>query len=86
MVSRTDLPARRLLRTVLPLPLVIPSFVGASAHLAAFGPGGLVPWIPRPGGFWGATILLTFLTYPYVYLPVLARLTTTEGKLAARAN
>jgi len=85
-VSRTDIPGRRLLKTVLPLPLVIPSFVGASAYLAAFGPGGLVTWIPRPGGFWGSTILLSLLTYPYVYLPVLARLTTTTASLEEAAR
>ncbi|MDE0376392.1 MAG: iron ABC transporter permease [bacterium] len=77
LVARTDLVARRFWRVVLPLPLVIPSFVGATALLSAFGRGGLVPFIPRIEGFWGALIVLTALSYPYVYLPVLARLSTT---------
>ena len=77
LVARTDLVARRFWRLVLPLPLVIPSFVGATAVLSAFGRGGLVPFIPRIEGFWGAFIVLTALSYPYVYLPVLARLSTT---------
>ena len=77
LVARTDLVARRFWRVVLPLPLVIPSFVGATALLSAFGRGGLVPFIPRIEGFWGAFIVLTALSYPYVYLPVLARLSTT---------
>ncbi len=78
VVARTDLPGRRWVRLVLALPLVIPSFVGATAFLAAFGPGGLVSAVPRPSGFWGALLVLTLLTYPYVYLPVLARLQTTS--------
>lgn len=81
MVARTDLAGRRLWQVVLPLPLVIPSFVGATALLSAFGRGGLVPFVPRIEGFWGALIVLTLLSYPYVYLPVLARLTTTAPTL-----
>ena len=42
LLVRTDLPGRRWLRLVVPLPLVIPSFVGALALLAAFAPGGLL--------------------------------------------
>ncbi len=81
LVTRTDLPGRRIWRVVLPLPLVIPSFVGATALLAAFGRGGLVPFIPRIEGFWGAFLVLTLLSYPYVYLPVSARLSTTLPSL-----
>ena len=81
MVARTDLAGRKFWRVVLPLPLAIPSFVGATALLSAFGRGGLVPFVPRIEGFWGALIVLTLLSYPYVYLPVLARLSTTAPTL-----
>ncbi len=81
IVVRGDVPLRRLWRIALALPLVIPSFVGATAVLAAFGPGGLLPWVPRLDGFWGAWFVLTLLTYPYVYLPVAARLGTTAPGL-----
>ncbi len=81
LVARTDLPGHRVWRAVLPLPLVIPSFVGATALIAAFGRGGLVTFVPRIEGFWGAFGVLTLLTYPYVYLPVVARLTTTAPAL-----
>lgn len=83
LTTRTDLPGRRVWRVVAPLPLVIPSFVGALALLAAFAPGGLaeevlrplgVHRMPRVEGFTGAALVLTLLTYPYVYLPVSARL------------
>jgi iron(III) transport system permease protein len=80
LVMRTDLPGRRVVRLLLPLPLVLPSFVGAFALIAAFAPGGLVERVlgvsglPEVRGFWGAFAVLTLLTYPYVYLPVAARL------------
>ncbi|NNF10710.1 MAG: iron ABC transporter permease [Acidimicrobiia bacterium] len=86
LVARTDLPGRSIWRWALALPLVIPSFVGATAVLAAFGPGGLIELVPRIQGFWGALAILTLLTYPYVYLPVLARLSTTASSLEEAAR
>ena len=78
-VVRTDVPGRRLWRVLLPLPLVIPSFIGAFALIAAFARGGLVDRLIGVhglpvSGFAGAFLVLTLLTYPYVYLPVEARL------------
>lgn len=78
-VVRTDVPGRRLWRVLLPLPLVIPSFIGAFALIAAFARGGLVDRLSGVhglpvSGFTGAFLVLTLLTYPYVYLPVEARL------------
>ncbi len=78
IVMRTDLPWRSSWRLLLALPLVMPSFVAATAFVAAFGPGGLVPALPRPEGFWGAYVVLTLLSYPYVYLPVVGRLSSTS--------
>ena len=83
LVTRTDLPGRRAFRVLLPLPLVLPSFIGAFALLAAFARGGLVERmlgplglgsLPTVDGFVGAFLVLTLLSYPYVYLPVAARL------------
>lgn len=83
LAVRTDLPASRLWRIVLPLPLVIPSFIAAVAFVAALAPGGLlaaafrplgIGALPQVRGFLPAFALLTLLTYPYVYLPVAARL------------
>ncbi len=81
LVVRTDVPGRRFWRVAAALPLVIPSFVGAAALRAAFGPGGLVEAVPRPNGFVGAWIALVALSYPYVYLPVAARLAATPPSL-----
>ena len=86
LVVRTDVPGRRLWKMVLPLPLVIPSFVGATALLSAFGPGALVPFVPRPEGFWGAFAVLVLLSYPYVYLPTAARLRNTAPELEEAAR
>jgi len=87
LVARTDVPARRTLAIALVLPLVIPSFVASFALIAAFAPGGLVSEIV-PGfggvpvrGFWAAFAVLTLATYPYVLLPVAARLRTLPGRL-----
>jgi iron(III) transport system permease protein len=92
LVVRTDLPARRVFRVIVALPLVIPSFVGALALLAAFAPGGLVDEIvgfgrpPRIEGFAGAFFVLTVLSYPYVYLPTVARLSGLPPELEETAR
>lgn len=95
LALRTDLPGRRLLRLVAPLPLVFPSFVGAASLLAAFAPGGLldevlrplgVEGLPRVDGFLGAWIVLSLLEYPYVYFPVAARLAGLPPSLEESAR
>lgn len=83
LTTRTDLPLRRFWVIAAALPLVYPSFIAAAALLAAVAPGGLfdevVPGIdsdalPTIDGFFGAFVVLVLFTYPYVYLPVAARL------------
>jgi iron(III) transport system permease protein len=92
LVMRTDLPFRRLLRVLIALPLVIPSFVGAFVVIAAFARGGLVDELlgldalPRVRGFWWAFATLTILSYPYVYLPVAARLAALPPSLEETAR
>ena len=59
----SGLPGRTVLTVAFSLPLAIPSYLSAFA------------WIDRwPGlaGFWGAFVVLTFATFPYVMLPVTA--------------
>ena len=94
LVARTDLPGRRAARLLLPLPLVMPSFIAAFALLAAFAPGGLLEGlleplgveVPAVEGFWGALYVLTLFTYPYVYLPVVARLGQLPASLEESAR
>lgn len=91
-VIRTDVPGRGLLRVVAAVPLVIPSFLGAATLSSAFAPGGvlaeLTGWkdLPRPEGFFGAVIVISMLSYPYVYLPVAARLAALPASLEESAR
>ncbi|MFA9445541.1 ABC transporter permease [Egicoccus sp. AB-alg6-2] len=79
LTVRSDLPARRFFAVATALPLVIPTYVGGYALVAALAPGGLLQnWFrvrpPSPYGFWGAFTALTLFTFPYVLLTVQASL------------
>jgi len=83
LTTRTDLPGRRFWAAVTLLPLVLPSYVGAFALIAALGPNGMlqsllaplgVERLPSMYGFPGACLALTLFTYPYVQLCVRASL------------
>jgi len=95
LTIRTDLPGRRFWRILAPLPLVFPSFVGATALLAGFATGGLleqllspvgIDTLPDMRGFRGAWLVLTLFTYPYVYLPVAARMSALPPSLEESAR
>jgi iron(III) transport system permease protein len=90
LVTRTDLPLAPLWRILAPLPLVIPSFIGAASFVAGLGPDGILRDLlelvgiepPRRFRGLGASVLvLTLFTYPFVYLPVAARLATLPPQL-----
>ena len=84
LLLRTDIPFARVLTPACALPLVIPSYVGALAYIAAFGPRGSVQqWLsetlsverfPSLYGFTGAWLTLSLFTFPYVFLTVSAAL------------
>jgi len=83
LLVRSDLPARRFWSVVTTLPLVMPSYVGAYALVAALGPRGMLQeWLepfgierlPSIYGFPGAWLALTLFTYPYVMLTTRAGL------------
>ncbi len=83
LTTRTDLPFRRFWRIALVLPLVLPSFVGAAAFIAGLTPGGVIHdafeavGLTPPRRFRGlgaSWLVLSAFTYPYVLLPVSARL------------
>lgn len=95
LTTRTDIPMRRLWRIVVPLPLVYPSFVGAAAFISGLAPGGIVHDLigylgvdltTRLHGLTGSWLVLTLFTYPYVYLPVAARLTALPGAFEENAR
>lgn len=80
LVTRTNLPGRRMWAVAAALPLVIPSYVAALCLLGAFGPRGLlrealgIERLPDIAGYWGALLALTLATYPYVFLLTAAAL------------
>ena len=95
LTTRTDLPFRRLWRVVLPIPLVFPTFIGAAAFIRTLNPGGLandlfgsigVNQTPELHGLFGAWLVLTLFCYPYVYLPVAARLRQLPGSFEQTAR
>lgn len=86
LLERTDLPARGMLSVVAVLPLVVPTYVGALALLAAFGPAGLAFEVKGIVGFWGAALALTLSTFPYVLLPVRSALATADPALEEAAQ
>jgi iron(III) transport system permease protein len=65
LVTRTDLPGRRLFGVVAALPLAVPTYVASYAWISTVDPF---------EGFWPAALVLTLCSYPYVYLPVAASL------------
>ena len=65
LVTRADIPFRSGWRVLLALPLAIPSYLAAFAWIS---------WRPSMAGFTGAFVVLTLVTYPYVFLPVCAAL------------
>ena len=91
LVTRTDLPGRRLWAVAAALPLVIPSYVAALVLLAAFGPRGFlqqvlegpfgIERVPEIYGLPGAVLALTISTYPYVYLLAAAALRDLDPAL-----
>ena len=91
LVTRTDMPGRRVVALLAALPIVIPSYVAALSLLGAFGPRGLlqqalagpfgVERIPEIFGFPGALLALTLSTYPYVFLLCAAALRSADPGL-----
>ena len=65
LVVRSDLRGRSVLRILFALPLAIPSYLSAFAW---------VSWKRELAGFWGAALVLTMVSYPFVYLPSVAAL------------
>ena len=83
LTVRSDLPMRRMWAVLTPLPLVVPSYVGAYLMISVLGPRGLLQhWLEPLGvqrlpdiyGFPGAFLVLTMLSYPYVLLSTRAAL------------
>jgi iron(III) transport system permease protein len=70
-VVRTDLPGHRFFAVLFALPLALPSYVAAYAWIS---------WIPSLPGFWGSVLVLTSISFPFVFLPVMASLRRLDGR------
>lgn len=77
IVTRTDIPFRRVVQVVVGLPLALPSYVAAWSWIG---------FRPDLAGRAGATIVLVTISYPYVYLPVMAALRRCDPSLEDTAR
>ncbi len=83
LTTRTDLPGRRTWAVLTAIPLALPSYVVGFAFIAFFGPRGAlqgllaplgVDRLPSIGGLFGAVLVLTLVSFPYVSLATRAAL------------
>ncbi|MGH2403603.1 MAG: ABC transporter permease, partial [bacterium] len=97
LVSRTDLPGRRLWRTLILLPYMIPPFIGAMAWVYLLSPVGYlnqvwtaVTGFPNPFfviyGQTGIILVLALYGYPIVYLTALGVLERMDPSLEEAAR
>ena len=77
LTVRCDLPGRRIWRVVAALPLAVPSYVAAFAFVSN---------VPDLAGFVPTFLVLTLLSYPYVFLPVAAVLERVDPALEDAAR
>lgn len=82
LTTLTDLPGRKMWSVLAALPLVMPSYIFAYLFISFLSPKGLlqglleplfgVEKLPSVYGFSGAFVVLTLVTFPYVFLTVRA--------------
>ena len=90
LTARSDLPYQRIWLILGLLAMVIPSYLTAVTFTDAFGPKGILQGIlaplgvdrlPNIKGWFGATLTLTIVTFPYIVLPVRAALLHSDRAL-----
>lgn len=96
LTVRTDMSFRRIWSVLVALPLVVPSYVGAFLFVSALGPRGLlqqllepvlgVERLPSLYGLPGAALVLTLLSFPYVFLTVRGVLAEMDPSLEEAAR
>ncbi|GHD37239.1 ABC transporter permease [Halioglobus pacificus] len=84
LTAYVSLPLQRLWLVLLAAPLALPSYIGAFAFFAAFGPSGefavtLGVTIPSVEGMAGAALVMTLYTYPFVMLTTRAALLSLDA-------
>src|SRR5688572_21266643 len=95
LTTRTDLPGRRMWAVLTAVPLAIPSYVVGFAFLAFFGPRGTLQGILAPlgvdrlpsiGGLFGAALVLTLVSFPYVSLATRAAILRNDPAVEESAR
>ncbi|MEM9257095.1 MAG: iron ABC transporter permease [Pseudomonadota bacterium] len=91
LTACVQLPGARLWLVLLAAPLAMPSYIGAFACFAAFGPGGELSELfgvelPTVTGLIGASLVMTLYTYPYVLLTTRAAVLSQDGNLVNAAR
>ena len=91
VTTYAPLPARQLWVALLAAPLAIPSYLGAFAFFAAFGPGGEIETLtglatPRAEGLIGASVVMTLYTYPFVLISTRAALQSLDANVVDAAR
>lgn len=94
LTSRTDLPYRRVWLALGLVPMVTPTYLIGVTYIFAFGPRGMVQgWLEPLGverlppiyGLFGAALVLTLCTFPYVVLPLRAAFMQVTPRLEEAA-
>ena len=91
IMAYAELPGRRWWLAGLAAPLAMPSYIGAFAYFAAFGPGGELDVVlglvtPRMEGLFGATLMMTLYTFPFVMLTTRASLRNLDPSMIDAAR
>jgi iron(III) transport system permease protein len=100
IISSHDFPGRGLLIWLMPLPLAIPTYIGAYVYVDVFEPLGVVHntlslWLPRQDALKllpsvrslpGAIVIIALVLYPYVYLSARAMFQTQSAEFAEAAR
>jgi iron(III) transport system permease protein len=100
VISSHDFPGRGLLIWLMPLPLAIPTYIGAYVYVDVFEPLGVVHntlslWLPRQDALKllppvrslpGAIVIIALVLYPYVYLSARAMFQTQSAEFAEAAR
>lgn len=91
LTTRTDLPGRRVINILAVLPLAVPGYVMAYALIGMSGNYGFLNQafgvtLPRPSGWFGATLALSLYCFPYLYLNLRAALSGLDSSLEESAR
>ncbi|WP_245410015.1 ABC transporter permease [Pararhizobium haloflavum] len=91
LTTRTDLKGARLVNILVTLPLAVPGYVMAYALIGLSGYYGFMNTVfgvtlPRPQGWFGATLALSLYTFPYIYLNLRAALAGIDPSVEESAR